>query len=211
MDPRRTRRAGLLTCASALLAALACQAPEADEPLPRQDAAERPGRVVDSIFPIEEEIRRFRAVLGPEPAGLSGGASSREALIDRFVTALVEADTAAFADMVMNIDEFGWLYYPHTIFTAPPYELAPGLVWFQIQNGSSRGLGRLLGRVAGRPLEVLGHRCAPEPLIEGPNRIWEECVLLVDPAEGEPQEVAYFGSMLERDGAFKFTSYSNDF
>jgi len=210
-ESRRPRRATLLVVACGLLAAGACQAPAADAPLPPEETAERPGGVVDSIFPIEEEIRRFREVIGPEPAGLSGGAPSLEMLVQRFVTAVVDADTAAFADMLMTQNEFGWLYYPHTRFTAPPYELPPALVWFQIQNGSSRGLGRLLDRMAGRPLEVLGRRCALEPVIEGPNRIWTECVLLVDPPDEEPEWTALFGSILERDGVHKFVSYANDF
>lgn len=197
--------------ACALLAAAACQEPAGDEPLPPEETLERPGRIVDSIFPIEEEIRRFREVLGPEPVGLSGGARSLDALVARFETAVVSVDTAAFADMVMSLDEFGWLYYPHSMFTKPPYELAPGLVWFQIQNGSSRGLGRLLDRTAGRPLQVLGQRCAPEPVLEGPNRIWNDCVLLLDPPDEAPEWTALFGGILERDGIYKFVSYANDF
>jgi hypothetical protein len=97
------------------------------------------------------------------------------------------------------------------MFTKPPYELAPGLVWFQIQNGSSRGLGRLLDRTAGRPLQVLGQRCAPEPVLEGPNRIWNDCVLLLDPPDEAPEWTALFGGILERDGIYKFVSYANDF
>ncbi len=166
---------------------------------------------MDSILPIEEELRRFRDDLGPAPSRLSGGAASRDALVGRFVEALAASDTAAFADMLMTRDEFGWLYYPHTRYTARPYELAPALFWFQIENGTSRGIGRLLDRLGGTSLVVFGYRCAAEPLVEEPNRIWEECSLTVDPPESEPSEMRLFGSILERDGVFKFISYTNDF
>jgi hypothetical protein len=175
------------------------------------DQAGPPTTVVDSILPIAEEIRRFREVLGPDPGSLSGGASSREALVDRFAGALAQRDTAALRDMLLTRDEFGWLYYPHTRFTAPPYELPPSFVWFQIENGSGQGLGRLLERLAGPDFEVLGHSCPPEPLIEGPNRIWDGCSVRFDPPEGDPRELALFGGILERGGVFKFISYSNGF
>jgi hypothetical protein len=177
------------------------------EPYPR----ESPPTHVDSIFPVEEALRRFRAAVGPEPAGLEGGATSRHALMDRFAQALAARDTAAFAGMVMSAAEFGWLYYPHTRYTSRPYQQAPDLVWLQIQNGSSRGLGRLLSRLGGTRLHVHDLQCPPEPLVEGPNRIWERCTVRGGSAGGETIEMRLFGSILERDGVFKFVSYTNDF
>jgi hypothetical protein len=166
---------------------------------------------VDSILPIAEALRRSREDLGLPPDRLTGGATSRDALVQGFVEALAASDTAAFADMLMTRDEFGWLYYPHTRYTSRPYEMAPALLWFQIENGTSRGIGRLLDRLGGTSLVVLDYRCAPEPLVEDRNRIWEDCALRIDPPEGEPSEMRLFGSVLERDGVFKFISYTNDF
>lgn len=174
-------------------------------------AQDRPATVVDSILPIEEELRRFREVLGPEPSGLSGGVASRDALVQGFFDALATADTAALRGMAVTIDEFGWLYYQHTMYTSPPYELPPGLVWMLIENGSSPGLLRALERLGGRPLEVLGYACLPEPIVEGPNRSWAECRVRFRESGEEPREMALFGTILERDGVFKFLSYTNDF
>ena len=185
--------------------------PDAAAEAAAQPSSGAPPTHVDSILPIEEELRRFRDELGPAPNRLSGGAASRDALIQRFVEALATSDTAAFADMLMTRDEFGWLYYPHTRYTSRPYEMAPALLWFQIENGTSRGIGRLLARLGGTSLVVPDYRCAPEPLVEERNLIWEECSLTVDPPEGEPSEMRLFGSILDRDGVFKFISYSNDF
>jgi hypothetical protein len=198
---------------AALLALAACTRGEAS---PRASSsggadADRPATVVDSILPIEEELRRFRAVIGPEIGALQGGADSRDALVERFVEALAASDTSALAGLAMTIDEFGWLFYPHTPYVAPPYELPPNLVWFQIENGSSRGLGRLLERLAGRPLDVRGYECSPEPVDQGPNRLWEGCTVRFTMPDEGPRAMALFGSILERDGVFKFVSFTNGF
>lgn len=167
--------------------------------------------VVDSILPIEEELRRFQEILGPPPKSLAGGAHSRDDLVDRFARAVTLADTAALLDLLMTRDEFGWIYYPSSRFTTPPYELAPALIWFQIESNSSKGLGRLLTRLGGLPLDVASYECAPDPDVKGRNRIWRHCTVRVVPPAAEPFELKLFGSILERDGRFKFVSYGNGF
>ena len=173
-------------------------------------AAPAPGTIVDSILPIEEEIRRFRATVAEAPDRLEGGEASRDELVARFVTAVEAADTLELRDLLVTRAEFAYLYYPHTMYTRPPYELSPALLWFQIETGSSQGFSRMMDAFAGRPLEWTGYRCAPEPRLEGENRVWQECRILLAPAEGEPSEAALFGSILERSGVFKFVSYSNE-
>jgi hypothetical protein len=205
-----------------LLTAAACGTSEASEgarasaEVAPTATVEAPSRArspthVDSILPIEEALRRFRQALGPEPTALGGGARSRDDLVNRFARALAAYDTTAFAGMLMSVEEFAWLYYPHTRYTEAPYRQAPELVWFQIQNGTSRGLGRLLTRLGGTALDVRGYHCSPEPIVEGPNRIWDSCVLRVASLDGEVSDRRLFGSIVERDGAFKFVSYANDF
>ncbi len=165
---------------------------------------------VDSVFPIEEEIRRFRATLEEEPTSLRDGAESREELVRRLVDALERTDTLALAGLVLTRAEFGVLYYPHTKYLAQPYTLSPALLWFLIQNESSRGITRALRRYGGRPLRYLGHRCDPEePEVQGPNRIWTGCVVIFTGPDGKPVEEQLFGSILERQGRYKFISFSN--
>jgi hypothetical protein len=111
------------------------------------------------------------------------------------------------------------------MYTHPPYELSPGILWFQMENGTSRGFNRLIATWGGSPLDWSGYQCAPDPLIEGQNRVWTDCRIVIGPAEppaagglledsaadgAGPAEIALFGSILERDGLFKFVSYSND-
>jgi len=221
MIPNDIPRGGRTVALGAFLALLglapACGRPDATQEAAATDTShtavsDTVRTIVDSILPIEEELRRFRAAIpGEPPTALSGGAPSRDALVDRFLTALEAADTAAFRDMLLTRAEFAWLYYPHTRFTAPPYELAPGLLWFQMENGTSRGFGRLLDRMGGRPAHAVGHACPSDARVERPNRVWEECVVRLRPPGAEPRDLRLFGSILERGGVFKFVSYSNGF
>jgi hypothetical protein len=168
----------------------------------------RPGEIVDSIRPIAEEMRRFAAEFGT--AERLTGFATRDALVTELVRSVEEADTAALVALPLTAAEFGSLYYPHTRFTAPPYELAPNLLWFQQQNSQSRGATRLLRRFGGSPIGYLGYRCEETPRSEGPNRLWEECLVLLRGETADTVPLRLFGSVIERDGAFRFVSLSND-
>jgi hypothetical protein len=66
---------------------------------------------------------------------------------------------------------------PHSIYTAPPYELPPALVWFQSQNRSSRGLARLLQTYAGKTLYYKGYECPDEGEAWGKGWVWHGCAI----------------------------------
>jgi hypothetical protein len=165
--------------------------------------------VVDSIFPIEEELRRFRATLAEHPQALDEAAPSRDALVARFVAALQATDTAELRRMALTRAEFAYLYYPTAQFAQPPYELSPALVWYRLESYSSRGLVRALDRFGGRPLRVTGHDCEESPLVQGGNRIWHGCVLHARDAADSPVSLSLLGPVLEREGEFKMLSYAN--
>lgn len=165
--------------------------------------------IVDSVFPIDEEIRRFMATLDSVPTALRYGAGSRDELVQRFIRAVETRDTTELPRLVIQRDEFITFYYPHTRYTERPYELAPALLWFQMENPSSRGLNRLLERMGGRSLSFEGLSCPDEPLIEERNRIWEGCSVTVRGQDGTVQPHQLFGAILERDGTWKFLSYAN--
>lgn len=181
--------------------------------------------VVDSIFPVEEEIRRFRETLEEAPDTLRRGSESRDELVLRVVRAIETADTAALAAMTLDRAEFAWLYYPHSRYTKRPYRLSPALAWYQLQNRSSQGLTRLLRRYAGVEMGYIGYECPDEPEMEEENRYWHGCVIIhadpaADPAaaegaaeasgaEAEPIRIRLFGSIMERDGRYKLAGFSN--
>ena len=202
-----------------VLLAAACEPRPAAAPGDSEDSADAsadfesppapPATVVDSIFPGEEEIRRFQAELPEEITELKGGESSRDALVARFVTALESADTAGLASLAMTPGEFGYLYYPTSRYTRPPYRLSPGLVWFQNQNQSSRGLTRLLRRYAGQPMGHISFHCPDEAEVEGENRFWHYCAVR-HLYQGDTVSVRLFGSIWERGGRFKLVGFANE-
>ena len=163
--------------------------------------------VVDSAVPIEVALERFRREV-PRPAGLTGGAAGREKLVRRFIGALEASDTAALRRMLLQKDEFAWLYYPTTVFSRPPYELPPALLWFQMSGQSEKGASLLLSDRAGVPLGYVGHDCASERQ-EGENRIYGHCIVLRVAAPGDTVRDRLFGLIVERNGTYKFVSYAN--
>jgi hypothetical protein len=204
-----TNRAVLLAL---MLFLVACDRPDQPSSHPAIQPSGRGGAaVVDSIFPIEEEIRRFQDSLPPVTV-FSGGAASRDELVRRFVTALERADTSAFLPLVLDQSEFGWLYFPESRYTVKPYKTKPGLVWFQIQNVSNRGIGRSLARLGGSPIGFRSYSCGGEPVVEGKNTLWEGCTVTYRPTPADStRTLRLFGSIIERGGTYKFIGLGNDF
>jgi hypothetical protein len=172
-------------------------------------ATERQPVHVDSVFPIEEEVRRFRASLQDSVAALDGGAASMDELVARFVAALEAKDPAGLGSLALTVEEFAYVYYPATRFTRRPYEMSPALVWFQLENYGSRGLSRALSRYGGRPLGATGYRCGDAPVVEGDNRIHGDCIIDRVREDGTAEALSLFGQVIERDGRFKFINYAN--
>jgi hypothetical protein len=193
---------GRILLLAALLPLAAC-APDAPAAPPAAQAPAPPAPVVDSIFPPEEAMRRFRAGL-PEVDSLSGGASSRGELVRRFVRAVEKQDTAELRTLLLDRAEFAYLYFPTSRFARPPLRTDPALLWFQMQMNSEKGIVRLLRRKGGTDTGLRGHDCEDAPVVEGENRLWERCTVRV--AEGE---VRWFGTVIERGGRYKIVGYAN--
>jgi len=221
LTPRATH--GRRTAAGLLLAAVvACARYEASassdsahsDSIRRavQDSINRaqPGYVVDSLFPIEEELRRFNAGL-ERPTSLSGGGASRMDLVDRFVRALVAGDTRTLRSLLISRAEFGYFVFPESPYSRPPYKTKPGLIWMQLTSNSERGMVRMLDRLAHRRVYVSDLRCAAQVEREGSNRYWRDCTMLVNAGSGVSKRLQLFGKIIERDGRAKFVSYDTSF
>lgn len=179
-----------------------------------QDSINRtlPGYVVDSILPVQEELRRFReAVGGGRVLALEDGAPSRDSLVTGFIHALARQDSVKLRKMLLSAGEFAWLVYPESPYTRPPYTQAPSLVWTQIQNPAQSGFTRIVRRVGGTPLRYGGYDCSPNPDHQGKNLIWTKCTVRVAEPGQALRNRRLFGSIIERDGRFKFVSYANEF
>lgn len=167
-----------------------------------------PVTIVDSIFPIEEEVRRFASEVGPAPAVLESEWTSIDALVRDFVDAIASQDTSMLAKAVITPVEYIHLYFPESPYTEPPYEMNPAVIWFQMSSGSGRGLGRALDRFSDPALEMEGYVC-DRVIEQGPNRIHEECRVMLRQGD-DTRELRLFGPVLERDGRVKFLTYTNE-
>jgi len=209
---RQAMTAALLVAAVVACARQDAQASSDSAVRAVQDSVNRaqPGYIVDSIFPAEEEIRRFNEGI-PRPEGLTGGTSSREDLVRQFVAALRTSDTAALRALHVTRAEFGHLVFPESPHVQPPYKTKPLVIWMQLMSDSQRGMARLLERVAGDSVRISGLQCQQVADREGANRYWRGCTLNVVDAAGAARRLRLFGQIIERDGRLKFLSYSTDF
>lgn len=198
----------LLASFALAAAALTACADSSDAPETPEDEA--PRRVVDSVFPPEEQIRRFQATVTDTPTALFGAADTRDALVERFLAAAELRSPDSLLALAMTKGEFAFLYYPNSRFAAPPYQLAPEVLWFQIRNSESRGVTRLLRQLEERRMDVLGYECEEAPVGSSTVRIWEDCFALLPGDTVDTVRLRLFGSIVEHDGAFKFLSLSND-
>ena len=179
----------------------------------RQDSINRaqPGYIVDSILPLDEQLRRFRAGLTEMPTEFSGGETSRDLLVKTFVRSLESADTSRLIKLTVSKAEFAYLVYPESPFTSAPYAQAPDLVWMRHSAASGTGFKRLLSRIAGLPRGFQSWHCSPEPQIEGANRIWRDCSVRFVSRSSDTTSLQLFAGIIERQGRYKILSYANAF
>ena len=181
--------------------------------LARLDSVNRaqPGYIVDSILPMEEQLRRFRVGLRDAPHEFAGGEHSEDALVQSFVRNLESADTAALVRLTISRAEFAYLVFPDSPFSREPYAQAPDLVWMRHATASATGLGRLLDRFGGKSIGYRSWHCDRKPAIEGSNRIVGGCRVVFSPARDDSKQLSLFTAIIERHGRYKIFSYANAF
>lgn len=182
-----------------LLLLTGCGLDEADG---RQSGSIESAAVIDSVIPIDEALSRFRAHL-PRPEGFSGGADSPEALVRRIADLLAAQDTAGFESLALDQAEFAYFYYESNPLAAPPYELPPALMWFQLQQQNRSGVFRMLRELGGREFSEVELLCEQEPRQEGENRVLPGCHVQLD---GAPRRL--FGALVERGGVWKVGAFA---
>lgn len=210
--PAHMRRlfAGYLLAAVPLAGLLhACGQARDESPPPGMDSVPGAGRA-DSIQPSEAALASFRRDL-PVVTRLEGGASSRDRLVEDFILAVERNDTAAVGRMHVSRAEYGYLYFPTSIYTGEPYAQPPEIAWLLSSQNSEKGISRVLRRLGGQKLGFSGYRCA-EQSREGDNMFWRSCsVTYSDPRDRSVVTRRLFGAIIERHGRYKFLSYANDF
>jgi hypothetical protein len=164
---------------------------------------------VDSIVDPQTAVARFTAGVA-RPDGLAGGEASAAQLVHRFFEALSTADTAAISGMVVSRSEYGYLYYPTSIYSKKPYELPADIAWMLSSEASAKGSRRMLARLGGIELDLQGYECG---LIEheGENEIRSDCSVTYSVKGGLPETRRLFRAIIIRGNAAKFLSYAGDF
>lgn len=195
-----------------LLAACTPAADRADAPVDPERPWRQPGDAVDSIFPVEVMLARFRG--GLDSVGtFAGGATDPEALATAFLAAVAAGDSGALGAMHVTPAEFAWLVYPDHIYARPPYELDPAIQWLQIQAASAKGIARVLERYGSRPLAFRALECPADTLQFVAGAVvkgWGPC--RVTYASGDSVLTRrLFGTIVARDGRAKFLGYANEF
>ena len=193
----------LLLVTAAALFAVACRDGQAAD-------NSMPGRtVVDSIRPPAEATARFVRGL-PAVSSLEGGAPTAGALVSQIADAVARADTARLERTIVTQAEYGHLYYPSSVFTQKPYELAPDIAWLLNSEANAKGKRRLLDRLGGKQVRFARLTCG-HPMKEGENTIRRECTVEVSAARGAPVRLKLFHSLIEREGHVKILSLSGDY
>ena len=198
----------------ALLLAVTTACADKSAPSPADEQAKHvaevvaAGGVVDSILPIAEQLLRFREALPPIDT-LLHASQSRDALVARWAAAIAKNDTTDLNAMVMDRNEFAWLFYPDSPMSKPPYEAPPQLLWGQLLASSNKGATQLVNRFGGSRVTATRLRCPTPPDTQGVNVLLSKCEVRLS-APGKPTlEGVLFGTILERAGRFKFVGLSS--
>ncbi len=192
-------------CVLIVLAA-ACSKPDAQSEHVKEVIAA--GGVVDSAIEPEKRLWRFRATVAERPDSLRHASPSLERLVDRWAAAIARSDTVALNAMILDRAEFAWLFYADTRLAKPPYEMPPAVLWEQMLGNSNEGARTALATFGGRSLTVRSIRCPAPADTEGSNIVQQSCVVRLTSGRDTVPEGRWFGSVIERDGRFKFLGLS---
>lgn len=163
---------------------------------------------VDSILPTGTALARFLAGVD-RPESLTGGSAGMNELIERFSDALAHQDSLALTEMSVTRAEYGYFYYPSSIYVQDPYELPPEVAWLLSSQENTKAMRRLMQRLGGRTVVVRAANCAKTER-QGANVVYSDCSVTVGSRHGS-ERVRLFRSLLERGGTMKFLSYAGDF
>lgn len=192
---------------------VACDRPSSDvgggrSTLSAADSALRatPGYIVDSLHPPVEAVRRFRA--GLDSVSTLDGSRTRDALITHFMAAVRVADGVALQRLTITRAEYAFLAYPELPVSRPPYRQPPEIAWLLLWNANVSAINKL-ARTAAARFELLGYACSSGAERWGTLRLERGCTVSVREG-GTEKRMRLFGTIVERDGRWKFLSLEGD-
>lgn len=171
----------------------------------RREAEKSASAAGAAVPTIENDLATFRSGMTVQPR-LLAGAPSQDSLVRLFEGALARRDTAGLDRLQITREEFAYLYYPDSKLSRPPYELDPQTMWTQIRSQRDRGFRRLVARYGGGKLRIRALECGA-PDYQNAVVIHECGVRTNGTVDTTVKQL--FGSIIERDGRFKFVGYAN--
>jgi hypothetical protein len=155
-------------------------------------------------YSIEAELAAFRALdSSPVPPYLDGP-TSIDSLVSQFARSLSRRDTAGLRHLQITRSEFAYLYYPETRLSRPPYELDPATMWTQISSQREAGARRLVAKYGETDFRIRKLVCQPPD--EQNLIVIHQCSVATN-RDSSPRQL--FGSIVERNGRFKFVGLAN--
>jgi hypothetical protein len=76
-------------------------------------------------------------------------------------------------------------------------------------TSSNERLPKALARLGGTTVSLVQLRCPDSATVEGKNRLHQQCALRLRAGATTLPEGRWFGTILEREGRFKFIGYAN--
>ena len=145
---------------------------------------------------------------GPPP--LHRTFDSPEALAEGVLTALAAAEGATLEALPLSELEFRTVVWPELPASRPDRGLPFDYVWGDLRQKSTNAMRRLIDRHGGKRYALVELGFEGETTLYETYRVHRETVLTMRDEAGAEEELALFGSILERDGAFKLFSYVVD-
>lgn len=144
---------------------------------------------------------------------LTGGAVSVDELIDRFVAALAAGDTAAVEALRITEAEYRGVLIPGSVAPGEPPQVVSeqGLeyFWTEMSQKSAAHRAAILARFGGRPLTRVRYSFDKGEREFAGYKAYQRLRLVLRDEQGQEVELGT-GSIVERDGVFKFASFIRD-
>ncbi len=141
---------------------------------------------------------------------LVGTQATPEALASAVLTALERRDEAALRTLALNEQEFRDHVWPELPAARPERNLPFGYVWGDLHQKSDVGLTTILGEHGGKRYELVNVRATGETTRYDTYLVHRDIVLVIRDPGGATREMRLFGSMIEKDGAWKVYSFVVD-
>lgn len=150
------------------------------------------------------------AACTPGTPPLTNAQPSREALAETFLDALARRDADALRSLALNEREFREHVWPELPAARPERNLPFSYVWTDLRQKSEQSLAQTLAEHGGRRYTLIEARFATQSTRYPSYVVHRETVLRVRDAEGVQRDLRLFGSILEKDRAWKIFSFVAD-